>query len=427
MKLSLLFISFCFWGISAHAQQNHFVYLQTDNKQPFYVQVNDKVFSSSASGYVVIPKLQNGTYNFSIGFPKNEWPQQTIPVIINNKDAGFILKNFDKKGWGLFDMQTLNVIMPATDLAKTEVMENKTDEFSNVLADVVNTPSLKEKQKETEVPVTKTEVPVQVIVNEIKKTEAPVPVIDIEVKKTEVPVPVIDSEVKKTETIQSDFIKVLSSSIDNDGRTMVIVDHSAANHDTVRIFIPYERNTAVTEISTEVTRPDTVKQITQANIEEEKKTKDTKFINIELPNPNATTDTTKVITTEPVKPVDSVYKEVVIKENIVPSNPFPKVEMINSDCKNFATESDFLKARKKMVDESTDDKMVVAARKFFRSKCFSTEQVKNLSVLFLQDDGKYKFFDSAYPFVHDTKNFSSLEMQLKDEYYITRFRAMIRH
>ncbi|HMJ47072.1 MAG TPA: hypothetical protein VK498_07060, partial [Ferruginibacter sp.] len=365
MKLYLAIISICFLGISVHAQQNHFVYLQTDNKQPFYVQVNEKVFSSSATGYVVIPKLVNGSYTFNIGFPKNEWPQQNLPVTINNKDAGYLLKNFESKGWGLFDMQTMNVIMPAASVSKSEPTENKTDAFSNVLADVVNTPSLKEKPKE--------EVPV--------KKEEPV------VKKEE---PVIE-KVAQVAIIPADYIKKISSDLDKDGRAMVFVDQSATSRDTVRIFIPYEEATVLAEAKTVISEteikplipvPDTNKAGITVNTADHKT--DTKFINIELPNPNTTSDTAKIVVSSPAEVVNTNKSETKSFEKPVINNQVSTVQMINSDCKNLATEEDFLKARKKMVGESNDDEMIAVARKIFKARCYSTEQVKNLSVLFLK-------------------------------------------
>ena len=86
-----------------------------------------------------------------------------------------------------------------------------------------------------------------------------------------------------------------------------------------------------------------------------------------------------------------------------------------------------MKLRKKMASENKDDNMIGVAKKAFKSNCFSTEQIKNLSVLFLKDDGRYRFFDAAYPFVYDSQNFNTLQMQLTDEYLINRFKAMIRH
>jgi len=99
--------------------------------------------------------------------------------------------------------------------------------------------------------------------------------------------------------------------------------------------------------------------------------------------------------------------------------------MINSDCKSFATESDFLKLRKKMVAEKNDEDMIKIAKKVFKTKCFTTEQIKNLSALFLKDEGRYIFFDAAYPFAVDSDLYYTLEKELSDNYYITRFRAMI--
>jgi uncharacterized protein YaaQ len=104
-----------------------------------------------------------------------------------------------------------------------------------------------------------------------------------------------------------------------------------------------------------------------------------------------------------------------------------KLRIPNSDCKKLASEDDFLKLRKKMAGLSTDDAMLNAATKALKAKCYSTEQVKNLSVLFQKEMGKLQFFEAAYPFVVDTYNFPGLQVELKDEYFINRFKAMIAH
>ena len=96
-----------------------------------------------------------------------------------------------------------------------------------------------------------------------------------------------------------------------------------------------------------------------------------------------------------------------------------------NSCNGSATESDFSKLRKRMAAQSKEDNMIDEAKKYFSAKCYTTEQVKNLSALFLTNGGKYKFFDSAYSHVSDLENFSSLEIELKDEYFIKRFKAML--
>ena len=76
------------FSLASSAQQNRFIYIQTENKKPFYVKLDKKIFSSSNSGYVIIPKLVDGTYNLSIGFPKNESPVQNIQCTLDKQDAG---------------------------------------------------------------------------------------------------------------------------------------------------------------------------------------------------------------------------------------------------------------------------------------------------------------------------------------------------
>jgi hypothetical protein len=116
-----------------------------------------------------------------------------------------------------------------------------------------------------------------------------------------------------------------------------------------------------------------------------------------------------------IPPVDSVGKETVAKEAVK-----------NNNCKVMAIEDDFYKLRKKMAGEKNDDDMISEAKKTFKTKCFSTVQIRNLSTLFLTDESKYKFFDAAYQYVSDLENFSTLQSALKEEYYINRFKAMLR-
>jgi hypothetical protein len=97
-----------------------------------------------------------------------------------------------------------------------------------------------------------------------------------------------------------------------------------------------------------------------------------------------------------------------------------------NNCKVQANTDDFFKLRKRMAAETNDDKMITEAKKVFKTKCFSTSQIKHLATLFLSDEFKYKFFDAAYQYINDLENFSSLQSELKEEYYINRFNAMLR-
>jgi hypothetical protein len=393
-------------SLGSAAQHNHFVYVQTDNKQPFYIRVNEKLYSSSPAGYVVIPKMTKGDYIFTIGFPKNEWPQQTIPVSVN-ADLGFSLKNFAEKGWGLFNIQNLEVLMASANSTSAPRAEQKQDAFSNVLADVVNTPSLKDQEVKA-APKT-----------EIKTAEPPKTEIKLEPReeiKAVVVTPVIETTPNKEMITQP--IKLLHTGVDVSGRTATYLDGGT---DTIRIFIdqaaePLQLDSTIKPISAGDVAANNVKPaVTTEQAKVEPTLEDKRFLNINVENPNSVRDSSKVPGTA--------------RKEVVPATidkPAPAVLTFNSDCKAVASDNDFLKLRKKMASEDNDDDMIAAARKVFRSKCYSTEQVKNLGLLFLKDEGRYKFFDAAYPFVHDTQNFKELQLQLTDEYFITRFKAMIR-
>jgi hypothetical protein len=94
-------------------------------------------------------------------------------------------------------------------------------------------------------------------------------------------------------------------------------------------------------------------------------------------------------------------------------------------CQTVANNDDFLKLRRKMASRTNDDGMLDEAKKYFKSTCFSTEQIKNLSTMFLSDAGKFNFFTAAYNHTTDVENFSSLQSELKGEDYINRFQEML--
>lgn len=423
------------------AQQNHFIYIQTEDKQAFYVKLDKKVFSSSASGYLLVPKLKDGTYNLTIGFPKSEWAEQNMACTIDKNDVGYLLKNFGNKGWGLFNFQTLAVIM-STEKDKVENVEvvNQTDAFSNMLSNVVNDSTIRQtetvKKEEKKAPVieeqktntntTKVIAPVTdpVTVETQKVVKQP----EIKQIKTnpEVVKDIAKVEVAKEQiTGSKDTRSAITRSLYNKNETgteMVFLDDVNGKKDTIRVFIPAEKSSVPVkeEKSKEIDKPKVEQKSTP--VKQEEKPKDSKFLDIELPNPNQQPAAAVVIKNAETK-TDSIIPSDKSVKPIIPE----KKQMINSDCKNFATDEDFLKLRKKMAAEDNDDDMIILAKKTLKIKCFTVEQVKNLSVLFLKDAGKYTFFDTVYPFVSDSHNFSALQNQLTETYYINRFQVMIRH
>lgn len=378
MKI-FIFVLFSFFIASpAFSQQNFFVYVQTDNKQPFYIKLNNKVFSSSSTGYAIIPKLPKGDYLFSVGFPKNEYPLQNINLSVN-EDAGYLLKDFGEKGWGFFNMQTLGVVMAGN--------AKKMDVASVTTAAPATTGSTTEP-----VPVLLKTTPVIV-----KKDAA------VKSDPVEIPLKVEKVQVIPSETLQT--ISKLTSSMGPLGRTISYIDKGESPADTVIIFIAVNEQIAIAPQQAKANKPNG---------------KEEKFLDIEMSNPNSLNDSAGRVNAQVGQVVTGTLNASKTASVLRPLT-------INSDCKAIASENDFLKLRKRMASETSEDRMIAAARKLFKIKCYSTEQVKNLASLFLKDSGKYNFFDAAYPFISDTQNFNTLESQLNDPYYITRFKAMIRN
>src|SRR5947209_7194624 len=152
MKKLFLFCGVLCLAVFASAQKNYFLYLQTDDQSPFYVRMTDKVFSSSAAGYLILPNLADTTYVMSVGFPKSTQPETRFVVTISQNDKGYLLKNLSE-GLSLFDLEDLTLIKPVSSNKDNTVYETKTDKFSSVLSKAADDPSL------LKVPVARKEEP----------------------------------------------------------------------------------------------------------------------------------------------------------------------------------------------------------------------------------------------------------------------------
>ena len=435
-KLVRLFVLLFIASTSLKAQKVYFIYLQTDNQQPFYARMGEKIYNSTASGYLILSNLRDSVYSVNIGIQGSQAPDQPYSIPVSRKDQGFVVKNLGDKGWGLFNLSTMAVIMPSissvntnpVQIVKTEKRED--NPFTNLLAKAADDSTIKERpviekpeEKKVEAAVLTTEKKEEPKA-EIKES---IPPKQEEIKKEIIPVEKkdeskVDTTTSKTQSQESDnaakikadsiaaikkqeeqllkqealrkqdsidrtrtqmintseyqrsVVKLKSESSTTGGIGLIFTDMIADNNiDTIKILIPVE-----------------IKKTTPIEIQQEEK----KFLDI--------------------PPADSVKKEVI-----------KTVGSKNNNCKTTATEGDFFKLRKRMVSVKNNDAMITEAKKVFRTKCFTSMQIKNLSTLFLTDEFKYKFFDAAYQHVSDPDNFSSLQLELKDEYFINRFKAML--
>jgi hypothetical protein len=593
MKKSFVFLALIISVLAASAQKNYYIYMQTDNKQAFSVKMDGKDLSSTASGYIIIPKLLKGEHSFTISFPKNEWPKQSFNILLNDYDQGYTLKNFAEKGWGLFNQQSMDIVMngdpikkgnlpsdnTATDIAKAtktqivnepvvKVEEPKEVEVPvvkvatnlanrepvmptkpepevvpavKVVEKVIETPAVKVPEKVIETPTVKieqkvAEVPVVKVPEKIVEKVVEVPVVKVPEKIIETPVVKVPEKVVEkvieTPTIKEPVyvnspepvvnekpskqkfgkITKVSTFNDDDGITITYNIETESGIDVVPIFVQSNiqiANEAAPVKTTEkfiehieLTNPNTAKvekvvektddpttakvatnnanrapvepasrpALPKADQHEVEKVVEKKEEPIKVEQPpvvekivEKTVEPKKVEQPivekvvekkeEPVKIVPPIVEKitekkeepVVVKmpviekpiENVT-NNPLKITEAekssqssrnitkVNSNCTdNKATEEDFFKTRKKIIAEDNDDDRIVVALKQFKLKCYSVLQIKNLAIIFLTDEGKYKLVDAAYPYTHESEVYSTLEPLFTDVYYIKRFRIML--
>lgn len=370
-----------------HAQK-HFIYIQSENQQPFAVVLNGKVFSSSDYGYIIIPKLADGKYDFTISFPMNKFPEQTFSCTVNKKDEGYALKN-GTNGWALENLQTQKA------LANTTAETEKKNAFGNMLSDVVNDSTL--------------------------------------TKKT---LPPADTVSKNNTSDITDSLlqpQKISEAAADTGINMLFVDKTLTGSDTVNIFIPVETaaaNQAIPQQNNSVQNADTVTQ--QINLPA-----DTAVIN----NTNNAIDTTAHETGNPFYKPDENNTAAnannnagVLNANNNNSAASNQSSTINSnsssavrqDCAKMITDDELNKLKRKMFSHSDDKEMIAYAVKYLNNKCITTDQVKSLGRLFSSDDGRYNLFDALYALTYDYGNYASLSSQIIDPYYKKRFQAMLR-
>ena len=459
-KIFHLFVFLLFCLTSIQAQKVYFIYLQTDNQQPFYARMGEKIYNSTSSGYLILSNLKDSSYAMKIGIQGNAEPDQSFAITVNRKDQGFLIKNFGDKGWGLFNLTTTAVIMPAatpTSAGQTVKTQRREDNaFTNLLAKAADDSTMKEKpiiEKPAEPKVEPSLVTAEKkdeLKTEVKEN---IPDKQEEVKKEITPVekkeePTIDNAVIQKQT--ADSIKAAQLRADslqaaiNATMQKHIADSTAAKLRADSLLAAKNRESELVK-QEELRRQDSldkVKTESATNIEYKRST-------VKLRSESSTTmgiglvfhdthsdnvvDTIRIlIPPDHKKPAQTEAKQeekkfldITSADSAKKDNSNP-VAVRSNKCKAIADEDDFFKLRKKMVGENRDNNMVAEASKIFKTKCFSTTQIRNLSTLFLTDEFKYKFFDAAYQYVSDAENFASLQAELKDEYFINRFKAMLR-
>lgn len=478
MKKLLLFLIYtaCL-SVTSFAQRVYFIYLQSEGGQPFYVKMADKVHSSTAAGYLILPGLPDSSYTLRVGFARSTSPESVFNVSLHGKDRGFLLKDMDGT-LNLFDLQSLNLQKPANQPSGGTSYRIKDDPFTRLLSKASSdstllmvmiepeAPKAEEKKPDTRTAEAKPGVKTEEVKPEAKQettvasdaaTSGTTTASETLKPETSVqPPPRTDSAAQqplKTEPPVQEPVKPDSLSQQPRSNTVVLQPEKPAGQplqtDTVQVREikpevesrkPEAESPKAEAVQEQPKQPEAATAEYKRSVVTRRSESSTTegFGLVFLDQQDGVTDTIRILIPNPKTPFkaeastavqtreDKSFLDVSSEDT---SAKVPPVETAKaparSSCSRQASENDFLKLRRNMVAENTDDDMVAVARKAFRNRCYTTEQVKNLSALFLTSSGKYQLFDAAYAYVSDVEQFPSLQSELKDEYFLKRFKALI--
>ena len=444
MQKFLYFLFFSLIGFTTYAQQHYYLYIQSDDRQPFYVRLSEKVYSSSESGYLIIPKLDDGNYPVLLGFPRNIYPEHQFQVRLNKKDRGFQLKRSANRSWELVNLQNQEIIAnSAANAGNSELTgERKTDAFSVMLANVVNDSAILYAQQKPEPakPVVQKQQPAA------KKEEAKPPVNNNEadaealVRKEATPIPGT-----KTAVIPTDSSRLQPDS----GYVTVKIKESGSSLPAIRATATDKRTPDDRPFISRISEEKSATMYRATYLEQYNYTTDTIDISIPIESAVAGTNRQSESNKEQVSDTkdktasginDATLGErkaesgeqtaekapVTAAANLPDTTAKKKIIIMNSDCKNFASDNDVDKLRVRLIAAKNIDDKLAAARRYYRTRCFTVQQIKALTELFPTDETKYRFLDLSYAFTSDSGNYFQLEEVINEEYYKNRFKAMIR-
>lgn len=194
------------------------------------------------------------------------------------------------------------------------------------------------------------------------------------------------------------------------GTAAVFLDFKGEQTDTLRVYVPGTKEVAMAS-EPEVAKPGTIPPATipapvppavsSAPLPASAGAPGNPYY--QPPVPSAATD---VAPAETKAPVSASYSG--------------NVENTNAKCTQLATDAEVQKLRKRMVNDGTDIGMLQMVGKALKQKCFSTDQLRSLGLMFLNDEARFNFFSAGFPSVYDPQNWPALTSQLIDPQWRTR-------
>ena len=368
-KRCLLIAVFLF-GVIFSSKAQHYFFIEADGQQAFYIKKSDTLYSSSANGFLIMPKNTEKTFAITIGFPQNKYPEAIFNLDEMDQDRGFQLKNFKEKGWGLFDRTSFQIIMQASPnvLAEQNLpikTEKEDKDLSNTVSVVPDDKPILTKEKIVTKSSQKNPASKQ-IAKPVKETsKSNIKGATYTAKATNVITQV------KIDSSDRGFLKIKYLDKSSDGKT-----------DVVDLKIEVSSSNEASKIGVTPT----------SSSSNEKQS-------IKLNNSNLA-DSDGDINNKS-------------KAGISGKCSFPP-----------ASDKDVKNIQRKLLGYVEGDEQLKFAEKAYSSKCFTTNQTMEISWFLLNEDIRLGFFEKIFAHISDQENIKLLEVGFVKDVNIKAFRSL---
>lgn len=365
---SFLFLVLFQCGMLSLAFAQHYLFIEAEGQQPFYLKKAGQTFSSTGSGFMILSKLTTSDIDLIIGFPNKIYPEVAFKITGLQADRGFYLKQLEGKGWVLVDRETTAVMLGAkVDAQQAQAIASSTGSFAELLADATGDKSLLDK---TFIANTGDKA---VVSN--GPTNAKPKTTTLNTKQDNA-----QKQVKRLGTLGT--IRSYIQSEDSLLLKIAYFDKGIkANWDTIYV-----------EIEKYINRP--IQQLAVNELKEE----------------NSLVDAGgSMLSTSSLSP-QPITKNRVALDCIHP----------------IAMPKDVRDLQKRLSKASSLDDQMILAEKIFSEKCFTTKQVKELGAFFWEEQSRLLFFSRIRKYVSDPSLFGELEQSFLQDNSKKAFRDMLK-
>jgi hypothetical protein len=141
MRSFFLFL-YCLFGVLAlEAQESGYLYIESENGQPFYVRSKDSLYLSAPEGFLILAPLTGIKGDLVLGFPGQAAAAFVFTIPNSGIESGWLLRSVNGEGWRLYDYR-LDELVNIRRLGRAENrfsgMQKRTDAFALQLSKVVN-------------------------------------------------------------------------------------------------------------------------------------------------------------------------------------------------------------------------------------------------------------------------------------------------